>query len=257
MFTQEYVKSIIYYDSISGELLWKVNRGRAKAGKRAGGIGAKGHRYIKIGNIETTASRIVWLYVYGELPETHLWHINGDHDDCRIENLRIQKQDDSPLTQERLKQVLYYDNKTGEFTWRENSSKSMSNKAAGFLNDQGYILIGIGNDKYRAHRLAWLYVYGEWPQNDLDHINGIKTDNFITNLREATDSQNLSNSKKPKTNKSGFKGVSWHSNAKKWQSHIRVNGKSIYLGLFQTPEKAHQAYRTAARKYKGDFARNF
>ena len=254
--TQAYLKSILTYDPESGALRWRITRGRAKAGDTAGWIGETGHRSMKILDVETTASRFVWLYFHGAMPDLYLEHINGNKLDDSIDNLRLPiDRKNIPLTADRLRELLHYDQETGLFTWHPTTSKKTRGKRGGHPNDIGYLLLGVDSNSYRVHRLAWLYVHGHWPIGDLDHINGNPADNRITNLREATAAQNLANSRKPITNRSGYKGVSWHSGAKKWQAHIRHNGRRIYLGLFTDPAVAHAAYCQAAQKLKGNFAR--
>jgi hypothetical protein len=154
------------------------------------------------------------------------------------------------ITQERLKQLFMYDENTGNFIRLVNRrGNGRSGRVAGHCNKAlGYILIGVDYGMYRAHRLAWLYVYGVWPQHDIDHINGVKTDNRIANLRDVPPVVNSQNLKKaPSTNKLGFLGVSFWQN--KYRAVIRVEGKQKYLGSYETPELAHQAYVEAKRKY--------
>lgn len=161
------------------------------------------------------------------------------------------------INQSYLTQILDYNKETGEFTWktRESANKSWNakwpGKKAGKKNASGHISIAIHRIRYYAHRLAWLYVYGEWPSGDIDHINGIKKDNSIKNLREATKTQNNRNIKKRKTNKIGLKGV--HLNNNRWRASISVNRKTIHIGYYDTPEKAHEAYCLKARELHGDF----
>jgi len=123
---------------------------------------------------------------------------------------------------------------------------------AGSLNGVGYIDIGIDGKIYRASRLAWLYMTGEWPQKTVDHENLLKIDNRWENLREAGASKNGANRRKLKNNTSGFKGVA--VNRGKWSASIRVGYKSIWLGRHDTPEEAHAAYMAAAKEHFGEFA---
>lgn len=159
-----------------------------------------------------------------------------------------------PLTQARLKELFCYDEQTGHFM----SLKRRGRVPAGYVSrardGKGRVSISIDNYEYRVHRLAWFYTFGRWPK-EIDHINGDPSDNRLCNLREATRLQQMANLKKPITNKSGKKGVSWHKKGRKWQVHIKVNGVNLYLGLFEDLEAAHAAYRNAAIENNGEYAR--
>lgn len=159
------------------------------------------------------------------------------------------------LTQARLKELLAYDPETGIFTWNVKRGKAGKGAVAGTPGTGKYIVIQIDMRFYRAHRLAWFYVYGEWPKPFLDHENRCRTDNWIKNLRIGTKSQNMANVAAKKTNKSGFKGVSLCKHTNRWQAFITVNRKSMRLGRFDTPEQAHEAYCSAAKEHFGEFAR--
>lgn len=160
------------------------------------------------------------------------------------------------MNQKLLKELLDYNKDTGVFTWKKPTSKKMkAGDVAGSKNSSGYICICINSKLYLAHRLAWLYEYGNMPENCIDHINGITIDNRICNLREATLSQNQHNRKAQKNNKSGFKGVSWHKRIKKWYAVIKHQHKLIYLGYYDTPEKASEAYKSKAIELAGQFAK--
>jgi hypothetical protein len=159
------------------------------------------------------------------------------------------------LTQERLRELLHYDPDTGQFTWRRSVGPMKAGSRAGKRHHIGYIRIAIERRTYMAHRLAWLYIHGVWPQGITDHINRDRADNRIANLREATYTLNMANTPIQKHNVSGFKGVVFRKDRKKWKASIRANGRYYYIGLFDTPEAAHDAYFAAAKRLFGDFAR--
>lgn len=169
------------------------------------------------------------------------------------------------LTAERVRELLNYDPETGVFTWKVDrvagrpatNIRARAGDIAGNINAWGYRVIGIDGCQSPAHRLAWLHVYGEWPHSIIDHANGDRSDNRLENLRLADDSANLQNMRLHDRNKCGFKGVhktDRHSN-RPWIASITVRGKTHYLGSHETPEEAHEAYKAAARKFFGEFAR--
>ena len=155
------------------------------------------------------------------------------------------------ISQQELKEKLFYDPLTGIFTRIKATGTSKIGDMAGCLSKTGgYIYISLNNKRYLAHRLAWLYQTGIMPKDMIDHKNEIKTDNRICNLREANKSQNMQNQNKPqKSNKSGLRGVSFHSQANKYAAEIIVDGNRKRLGLFATPELASAAYIEAKRQY--------
>ncbi len=154
------------------------------------------------------------------------------------------------LTQKRLKEILSYDSKTGLFTWiKSTNTRIQISSVAGGKTPKGYIQIRADKKLYLAHRLVWLYVHGKFPESFLDHINEIKNDNRICNLRLATTQENKQNQSKPqKNNTSGFLGVNWHKRDKKWVAGIKIKGKRKHLGSFTTIEEAHEAYFKAKRE---------
>lgn len=159
------------------------------------------------------------------------------------------------ISRKRLRSVLSYDPETGEFVWlKKISKKVVVGKVAGGVNVGGYIVIGIDGQPTYAHRLAWLYMTGKWPKQ-LDHADGDRQNNRFSNLREANHAENIMNAKLFATNVSGFKGVSWHRGAGKWQASIGLGGKSVYLGLHDTPQDAAAAYINAALAAHPEFAR--
>lgn len=161
------------------------------------------------------------------------------------------------LTADYLREVLDYDPETGVFRWKQHlSNRRGAGEIAGCVcKRDGYNLVGINGTVYKANRLAWLYVHGEWPPRYVDHINGMTGDDRIANLRLATPAENLWNRGKQKNNTSGYKGVTYHPGTGKWWARINRHGKTYRLGLHKTPEEAHAAYAEAAERLHGDFAR--
>jgi hypothetical protein len=152
------------------------------------------------------------------------------------------------ITQQKLHDLFIYDCDTGVFIRRIATGRNGRHRVgtiAGSIQNTGYIVIYVNGARYVAHRLAWLYMFGEWPLNDLDHINGVKKDNCIKNLRLATRRENMQNVAKHKHNTSGLKGVSWHEPRKKWRAYIFNNYKQIHLGLFDSKDAAFQARKNA------------
>jgi len=153
------------------------------------------------------------------------------------------------LNQEYLKEILHYDPETGIFTWRVKKVYFLKvNDIAGYL-DQGYRKIRINSKGYRAHRLAFLYMNGEFPPDQVDHINHVKDDNRWCNLRMVTSSENQRNLKMSKTNTSGFVGVSWHKGSKKWRVELLIKGKKKCFGLFKDINEAAKMRQQANIKY--------
>lgn len=137
------------------------------------------------------------------------------------------------LTQERLKELFHYDQNTGIFTRAKTVTyNSKRGDVSGYKDEFGYLQIQVDGRLYRAHRLAWLYVYGYLPENDIDHINRIGDDNRIKNLREVSRSCNNRNSGNSKANTSGVKGVSYAKKIKKWRAQIKIYGRVYVVGHY-------------------------
>lgn len=151
--------------------------------------------------------------------------------------------------------MLNYDPDTGVFTWKHNVSNVKKGTEAGSITKKGYINIRFSRKQCLAHRLAWLFMTGKWPDGMVDHINTIKTDNRWSNLRLATNSENLLNRGKNSNNMSGFKGVSIERRSGKYVASLGVMGKQKYLGRFSCPKEAHRAYVKAITDASPEFAR--
>lgn len=153
-------------------------------------------------------------------------------------------------------EFLDYNPETGNFTWKaKRRGRRKPGMSAGCIHPHGYVRISINYRLYNAHRIAWLFITGKWPQKFIDHIDGNPANNKASNLREANTLQNGANRKMSTANTSGIKGVSFVKNTQKWGAWIKVNGKSKNLGNFQTKEEAAEAYKKAAQNYWNDFAR--
>lgn len=167
-----------------------------------------------------------------------------------------------------LNRCLAYDPATGLLSWRERPASDFKTKracsiwnvrfagtVAGSKIGNGYLQVRIGGRSYYAHRLAWAISTGAWPDDDIDHINGVPDDNRLDNLRAATRSQNLWNRSVSPKNKSGLKGVSLHKPSGLWIAQIKANRVARHLGYFRTPEEAHKAYGVASAMLHGEFGR--
>jgi hypothetical protein len=178
------------------------------------------------------------------------------------------------ITPELVREFLDYDPSSGDFIYKfrsadsftdfhqssERKAKSYNTRYGGktpyYSFVDGYAYISLQNQKCKAHRLAWMHVYGDIPQGiEIDHINGNKSDNRISNLRLATRSENCRNSKLSPLNTSGSKGVSWNKARNKWTAQIKINGRQKHLGVFKNVEDAKSAYAIAAVASYGEFAR--
>ena len=167
------------------------------------------------------------------------------------------------ITVEELRTLIRYEPETGLFTWlpRTGTRKKVgawngknAGQVAGWVTTGGYIVLEFkGLGKFKAHRVAWLFCTGEWPKDEIDHINGKTSDNRIANLREANRSQNQANQKTTKA-VSGIKGVHWDKVNKKWRAEIMINYRHINGGRYATKEEALVRYQELSRQYFGEFA---
>jgi len=151
------------------------------------------------------------------------------------------------LSADHLRDLFHYDETTGTFTRRVRTSNRINvGDVAGNLMATGYVRFCVNGRAYTAHRLAWLYVHGRWPDGEIDHINGQRDDNRIANLREVSRGQNMQNLRSARLcNKAGLLGVSWDERNKKWRADIRVSGTRKNLGRYATPQEAHSEYLRA------------
>jgi hypothetical protein len=165
--------------------------------------------------------------------------------------LSLTKQKEGEVDIDDLKNLLTYNEATGVFIWRNltgKSSRGYVGKVAGGVNEHGYVRIKVRNIKYMAHRLAWAFTYGKFPDKELDHINGNRSDNRVANLREVDRSENLQNLRKARCdNALNVLGV--YKRGDKFLSQLQVNGCKIHSGRHDTLEDARTAYASAKLKY--------
>lgn len=158
------------------------------------------------------------------------------------------------LTQDDLKSLLHYDPETGVFTWIDKPcSRIVSGRKAGGYGAHGYFRVSILGKRYYAHRLAWFYMTGEWPKDQIDHVNGCKDDNRFCNLRQATPTQNNANLRRKPANTSGYAGVSFDKARGNWIARVRFLGRRVNLGRYDTPEDAYAARCAFAQEHHGEF----
>jgi hypothetical protein len=187
-----------------------------------------------------------------------LWLLNGNSETpirCEM------------ITQEYLKSVLSYDPHTGKWCWIQRPlchfktqracstwNSRFAGKPAGTVDKEGYVLIVVNYKSYKSHRLAWFYMTGNWPRHQIDHNNLDKGDNSWSNLREATTSENHGNISAQSNNKLGIKGVNYACG--KFYARIKKNGKTFYLGCYDTKEEAQAKYQSKALELFGEYARS-
>ena len=154
------------------------------------------------------------------------------------------------ITQERLKELFHYEKRTGVFTRIKTvSSNARAGDLAGYKGVDGRVILWVDRKMYKAHRLAWLYVYGEFPKGCIDHINHDNSDNRISNLRDVTQKENSKNASMSKNNTSGHTGVYWEKLISKWRAAIFSDGKRIHIGVFRHKKDAVAARKAAEIKY--------
>ena len=151
------------------------------------------------------------------------------------------------ITYEEANRLLEYNAETGVLTWKVHQGRAFIGKPAGHSRSDGYLRLKTGGKMYLLHRLVWLLYTGSFPEGELDHINQIKTDNRIENLREVTRSENMKNTKSSK-NTSGYRGVVWDKDRSKWTATVSKDSKRMHIGQFNTALEASIAYEEKSRE---------
>lgn len=158
------------------------------------------------------------------------------------------------LTQDRLKEILYYNPYVGVFTWRNKSNRRTYGKTAGTAKGKGYIVIGIGRKYYAVHHLVWLWHYGSLPKDQIDHIDGDRSNNLLKNLRAVSQEQNSMNMKRNSANSSGVKGVHWDVRRQRWVAVIRNKDKCLFRMAFKSLDEAEREIKAVREKLHGEYA---
>jgi hypothetical protein len=146
-----------------------------------------------------------------------------------------------------MRRLLRHDPDTGKLYWREHRrGGARAGGEAGGPDRDGYIKLTVNRRSYQAHRIAWLLSYGDWPEGQIDHINGVRTDNRLSNLRDVTNRANHQNQRCHRNGR--LVGAHFHKQHERWMSQIRVKGTNKYLGLYDTEQEAHEAYMAALKE---------
>lgn len=261
------ITDYIRYCNVSGKLYWKQHPFKPQK------VGAelRGSKPVdRMGVLVCFDGKyynyhyLVWYMCHGCWPENKILHINGDKTQNNIENLEqitgkvIENRED--LTQDILESVLSYNKDSGDFVWKKSVSQSCrKGSKAGTVSDgkgTNYITISISRNFFYAHRLAWLYVTGEWPENQIDHINGNGMDNRWVNLRLANFTENACNVGLRKNNTSGYKNVTWDKTCNKWLVQIQKDYVVRYAGWFDNLQDAVQISKVKRQEIHKEYARH-
>lgn len=242
-------------DHATGVLTWRTKRGSAAAGSVAGTPSARNGLVVRVDKVLRSVHQIVWCMHHGASPRGLLRHINGDKTDNRVSNLKAVTKAEaaahlraSPITPGNVHDVLLYD--AGLLRWRHTltGSSRIAGEVAGHTNEQGYIVIETGGKTVAAHRIVWLMHHGRWPLGEIDHLNGIRDDNRIENLRDVGRRTNTENRRKASSRSAtGELGVSMLPSGR-YRARIRSVGHLHELGIFDSIDDAKKAYVSAKRR---------
>lgn len=253
--TRDRLFELLDFDHGDGMFRWKKTLGsRAKEGSIAGSVTSQGYVVIRLDGELWRAHHLAWLAHHGCWPDGLVIHRNRQLSDNRIENLAMATKQEAhahtkaeAVNPHNVHLIFRYDD--GVLRWRQSlSGKSrIANAVAGHVNDDGYVVVETGGKAIGAHRIIWLMHYGEWPAGEIDHLNGIRSDNRIENIRDVVRVTNTENRRSaPRHSRSGMLGVEKLS-SDRFRARIRSKGKLHELGVFGSAEAAHKAYVEAKR----------
>lgn len=266
----ELLRSSVSYNAESGVLTWKVRSDVGSAwnarypGRVAGAVGNHGYMSFAINGKAILNHIAIWVIVHGDRPSGKVEHANGIKTDNRISNLVLysarQEKFCGESVSETVRRVLRYCPENGDLVWNHrddmgwNWNRQWSGKVAGCLDGKGHWRIRIDSKHFAAHRIAWFLQTGQWPPEEIDHINNVKTDNRFCNLRLATRSQNATNMRAGASNTSLVRGVTFDKSRNQWSARLTINGKTHNLGRFDTKGEAATARMKAEELHCGEFS---
>ena len=250
------------YNKETGNLLWRVpSSKRTRVGDKAGSVDKDGSLRVTLNGKQYSVHKVIWKMVYGQWPSANIYHVNENPSDNRIDNLKeyrnkvIENRND--LTSSILKSILYYDPSSGKFYWKERTSSSNNpSKEAGTTKNNRkvrYRVIRIDGVGFYAHRLAWLYMTGEWPRCQVDHRDGDGLNNKWKNLRECNNSENSWNTSRYSDNTSGHKNIFHDKKYDKWVVIITAYGKRVFTDRYDCLHKAKEVAEKMRELHHGDF----
>jgi hypothetical protein len=243
--TAERLRELLDYDPKTGAFTSKINRAKGPNPWAIGRQITPKSDVVIVDGVSYAISRLAWLHFYGRFPATKLVPINGNAKDLRIDNLIERRSENLDATLVRA--LFEYNPSTGYLTRAVRTSNRIAvGSVAGSPNTDGYLCVNINGGKYFVHRVIWLHIHGAWPEGEIDHINGVRDDNRLVNLRVVDRFGNTQNTHKIKRDDGSFVGVSKNGNG--WSSSLQVNKKQVHLGTFQTQEEAALAYLEAKRR---------
>lgn len=244
--TKEQIEEKFTYLPQEGRFLRKHSYRKYLAGTYAEVFNSDG-AYLKFGQSKFSRKHLVWTMETGKYPTTMLIHLDGDCYNDQIDNLAMLPKTQNEITRKLLENFFTYDQTSGRLS-RSVGYSNTKESLSGTLNTDGYYEFKVGNLRLKAHRIIWFMVYGEWPEQ-IDHINGVRTDNRLKNLREVSSLDNSKNRARLKS-ATGETGVGFTGSLKNpYISRIVDMGKIIHLGVFKTLEEAVAARKTAEEKY--------
>ena len=259
--TQDRLHELFSYDPETGIFLRKSGSQRGPKERKYGRIGAGrvselGYVLIMINGVNHIAGQVAWAYVHGDWPHARIKYVDGNKLNNRIGNIIVQDRDrskvkETPLTHDRLKELLHYNPENGWFTWRINNSVAKPGERAGGVNGLGYRMIGLEYKKYLEHSLAYFYMTGEQPTLQIDHLNRNKADNRWENLKHGTRSENGHNKGLSSRSSTGFPGVLAHGNG--FRAVIAVENNPHNGGWFDTIAQARVSRLLLELKVLGRF----